>query len=238
MIDKLMLESGINELGLAISGAQIDMFDKFAQLLVETNENINLTSITDPVRILTEHFLDSITCLCVFTPPANKKILDVGTGAGFPGLPIAIMCPDLDCVLLDSTQKKLDFIDRVTKELGLENVTTCNMRAEDAGKNKNVRESFDIVYARAVSHMKVLSELCLPLVSPDGGIFIAQKSMEYDFELNVAKPLIGQLGGSLLKVETKQIPFTEISRALIVIEKIKKTPVGFPREYAKMKTKS
>ena len=236
MIDKSLLENGIAELGLAISGAQIDAFDKFAELLVETSKVINLTSILEPERIVTEHFLDSISCLSALTPPDNGMILDVGTGAGFPGLPIAIMCPDLECVLMDSTKKKLGFIDNICEELEISNVVTVYSRAEDAGNNKKYREAFDVVYGRAVSEMKVLSELCIPFVNING-FFIAQKSIDYEDELDKGRAIIGQLGGKISKIDIKDIPFTSIERALIVIEKIKKTPADFPRPYSKIKNK-
>jgi len=235
MIDKLMLEQGVNELNLAISGAQIDTFDSLAELLIECNESVNLTSILTPSRILTEHFLDSITCLTVIEPPGKGTILDIGTGAGFPGLPIAIMFPDLECILMDSTQKKLNFIDNVCEILNISNVTTLHARAEAAAHDKNLREKFDIVYARAVGEMKILSELCLPFVAIDGH-FIAQKSMDYEIELEKGKSMIGNLGGKVSRIYTKKIPFTEIKRTLIVMEKIKSTPKDFPRHYSKIKS--
>ncbi|MBO4548500.1 MAG: 16S rRNA (guanine(527)-N(7))-methyltransferase RsmG, partial [Abditibacteriota bacterium] len=201
--------------------------------LTAANRQFNLTAITDPDRIVTEHFLDSLTVLKAGSP-RGKNALDLGTGAGFPGLPVAICCPEARLTLMDATAKKLRYIDDTAAALGLGNVTTLCGRAEELGRQKEYRERFDIVYARAVANMTILCELALPFVRP-GGLFAAQKSADHKIELAGAREHISRLGGTVEAVPVFNIPMTNISRSLILIRKTGSTPGAYPRDYAGIK---
>ena len=227
------LQSGAYELGIILSEDQLRQFDKFAEMLVEANKRLNLTRITEPDEIVTSHFMDSLTTLSALDIAPNAKIIDVGTGAGFPGVPIKIVRPDVNITLMDSTQKKLDFVREAIEQLGLQDVEVLHARAEDVGHKIKFRERYDIAYARALSEMKVLAELCLPLVRV-GGHLVAQKSENVDEEIRDAKPIIGQLGGITEKIVRTKVPGTDIIRQLIVIVKAKPTPAQFPRHYSKI----
>ena len=231
MINTELLIKGAEELGLKMSERQTDSFVRLAEELIGANKKFNLTAITDEYRIVTEHFLDSLT---VLKAGCGKKILDVGTGGGFPGLPAAIMCPDTECVLMDSTAKKLKYIDETAELLGLKNVSTVTARAEEAAHRIDMREQFDIVYARAVSDMRILCELCLPFVKKNG-IFAAQKSAGSEKEIMLSAKKIALLGGRIKEIIAFNIPTTDIPRSLVIIEKTKPTPALYPREYNKIK---
>ncbi|MGI6295837.1 MAG: 16S rRNA (guanine(527)-N(7))-methyltransferase RsmG [Armatimonadota bacterium] len=233
-----LLRSGAAELGIQLDDLQIYQLDQFARLLVETNKTLNLTRITQPDQIVTGHYLDSLSCLTAVKIKKEATILDIGTGAGFPGVPIKIARPDLDVTLMDSSGKKLKFIDDAIAALGLSDIRTINARAENAGKDPAHREKYDIAIARALADMKALVELCLPLVKV-GGSLIAQKSEASDEEIDLARPLIGQLGGSIEKVSQVTIPKENITRRLVVVAKNRPTPPDFPRPYSKIiKSKS
>lgn len=227
------LRSGAHELGIELSDSQLRQFDEFAALLVEANKSINLTRITEPEEIITSHFLDSLTTLSALDIAPNANVIDVGTGAGFPGVPIKIVRPDISITLLDATQKKLDFIRDSVDQIGLQDIEVVHARAEDIGHNPKFRERYDVAYARALSEMKVLAELCLPLVRV-GGHLVAQKSENIDEEVKAAKPIVGQLGGILEKTVRTAIPGTDIVRQLIVIVKAKPTPTQYPRHYSRI----
>ncbi|MCE5197787.1 MAG: 16S rRNA (guanine(527)-N(7))-methyltransferase RsmG [Armatimonadota bacterium] len=227
------LHSGASELGIELSDNQLALMDEFAAFMVETNERLNLTRIINPSDIVTAHYLDSLTCLAALNVPQGAKVIDVGTGAGFPGIPIKIVRPDLHVTLLDATFKKIKFLSDAIQRLGLEGIEPVHARAEEIGREKAFREHYDIAYARALSETRVLAELCLPLVRI-GGYVIAQKSKEIDEELAEARAIIGQLGGRVEKTVRTHIPFTEITRQLVVIAKDKPTPQSFPRPYAKI----
>ncbi|MEN6356315.1 MAG: 16S rRNA (guanine(527)-N(7))-methyltransferase RsmG [Armatimonadota bacterium] len=232
------LHSGAYELGIELSDGQLDQFDRFAAFLVETNKQFNLTRITDPQEIVTSHFLDSLTCLAALKPKKNARVIDVGSGAGFPGIPIKTARPDLHVSLLDSTFKKVKFISQAVDLLEFSDVYPVHGRAEDICKDKDFREKFDIAYARALSELAILAELCLPLVKV-GGYVVAQKSEIIDEELNHARPIIGQLGGRVQRVEKIKIPQTQITRHLVIISKVRPTPESFPRSYSRIaKSKS
>ena len=242
------LREGAKELGIGLSDYQLQQLDFYAQLLVETNKTLNLTRITDPAEIVTQHYLDSLTCLAAYKVKPGARVIDIGTGAGFPGIPIEIARPDLDLTLLDSSAKKLKFIEGAAVEIlrsggspsppsrDLDRplqITTLHARAEEAGRDPLHRESYDVAFARALADMKVLAELALPLVKV-GGILIAQKSEGAEEEIDAARPLIGQLGGKIESIKRIPIPSTDITRLLVVISKVKPTPPQFPRPYAKM----
>ncbi|MCX6344310.1 MAG: 16S rRNA (guanine(527)-N(7))-methyltransferase RsmG [Armatimonadetes bacterium] len=228
-----LLRAGASEMGIELSESQLTQLDSYAAFLVETNKQFNLTRITDPEDIVTFHYLDSFTCLAALDISDRGNVIDVGAGPGFPGIPIKIARPDISIALLEATRKKTDFMTSVMQRLSLENAVALNARAEEIGREPEYREQYDIAYARALSDMKVLAELCLPLVRV-GGYVVAQKSQNIDEELVAAKAIIGQLGGKIENIRQIQIPGTEIIRQLVVIQKIKPTPPQYPRTYARI----
>ena len=237
-----LLRSGASELGIELTQTQLEQFESFAELLVETNREFNLTRITEPREIVTNHYLDSLTCLQAVEIERGSRLIDIGTGAGFPGIPIKIARPDLNLALLESSRKKAGFVSSAIAELGLEKVEVVCTRAEDAGRETGLREKYDVAVTRALSEMKVLAELCLPLVRV-GGCLVAQKSTDVSGlgcpettggELDEARAIIGQLGGSLEKVVGVTIPHTDVTRRLVVVRKVRPTPERFPRAYAKI----
>lgn len=236
-----LLRDGARELGVELGDAQIELLQQFASLLVETNKTLNLTRITDPTEIVTGHYLDSFTCLAAGKVKRNARVIDIGTGAGFPGVPIKIARPGLGMTLLDSSAKKLKFIENAIAAMNASaaagepplEVEFVHARAEEAGRDPAHREAYDVVLARALADMKVLAELCLPLVKV-GGTLIAQKSEGADDEIDSARALIGQLGGRVERIARIKIPYTEITRRLVVISKIKPTGPEFPRPFSKI----
>ncbi len=231
-----LLDSGASELGIELTQAQLELFDSYARMLVEANRKFNLTRITEPREIVTNHYLDSLTCLKAVEIERGSSVADVGTGAGFPGIPIKIARPDLALTLLESSRKKAGFVSSAVTELGLEDVEVVSKRAEDAGRDARFRERYDVAVARAVSEMKVLAELCLPLVRV-GGSMIAQKGPDVADELDAARALIGQLGGAVEKVAELTIPQTDVGRRVVVVRKARRTPEMFPRPWSRIGTK-
>lgn len=231
------LKTGFRALGLSEkSDASIPDLIRYAELLIEKNKVMNLTAITEPEEIAALHFLDSIALLNL-SDFSQKRVIDVGTGAGFPGLPLKILEPSMDLTLLDSQNKRIEFLREVCQELKMTTKITCvHGRAEDIAMNPEQRESFDIAISRAVAALPILAELCLPLVKP-GGKFLAMKSLDSDEELRASERAIGLLGGQLESLETYQVPGTAIRHRLIVIEKKQETPEKYPRAYAKIKRK-
>jgi 16S rRNA (guanine527-N7)-methyltransferase len=228
-----LLKSSASELGIKLQCHQLEQFDEFAYLLVQANRSLNLTRITEPDDIVTNHFLDSLLFLNAMDIHPKARVIDIGTGAGFPGIPMKIVRPDLNMTLMDATSKKIRFISSAIEQLSLENVHPIYGRAEELAREESHREQYDIACARALSEMKALVELCLPLVKI-GGHLIASKSVDIDEEIKEAKPIIGQLGGVVSKISDTHIPGTDIIRRIIVIAKQKPTPVQFPRPYAKI----
>ncbi len=221
---KLILES--KNLGIKVTAEQAAKFQKYMELLVEWNEKLNLTAITEPEEILEKHFLDSLTTLLACKPKDGSKVLDVGTGAGFPGVPIKIMRPDLQVTLLDGSNKRLNFLGELCSELGVE-CRRVHKRAEEAGVDKAMRENFDIVTARAVAQLRVLCEYCLPLVKMKG-YFIAMKGPGANEELFEARNALDMLGGDKVDIKQVQLPNAG-ERNLIVVRKLSFTPKGYPR---------
>ena len=215
-------------LGLNLPPAQVQKFDQLSKLLLDWNQRMNLTAIKDPAAIAIKHYLDSLTLVKVIPRFDSRRLIDVGTGAGFPGLALAIAFPSLHVAFLDSTSKKLRFIDRAGQALGLENIRTLHARAEDAGRHPDHRGAYDIVTARAVAKMPVLMEYMLPLAKP-GGQVIAMQGSRACAETNSAAKAISKLGGELLAIEEIKLPTLDHPRYLVVINKIKRTPRGYPR---------
>lgn len=217
--------------GFKLSSKQKEQFATYYNKLIEFNKKVNLTRITDKNEVYLKHFFDSITPLLEFSDlfKGEKSLCDVGAGAGFPSLPIKILCPDLSITIVDSLGKRLKFLDELVSDLSLDKVTLVHSRAEDAGQNKNLREKFDLVTGRAVARMSVLSEYCLPLAKVDGYL-VALKGPKAQDELADAKNAIEVLGGSVKEVKELTLPDTDDERTLIVVKKVKATPKKYPRQ--------
>lgn len=226
---EVLLRRGLSELGLPETAAA--PMARYAQLLLETNQVMNLTAITDPTDVAALHFLDS-AALLTLADFKNKSVADVGTGAGFPGLPLKIAEPSIDLTLLDAQGKRVRFLETVCAQLGLTGVACVHGRAEEFAADR--RESFDIVTSRAVAALPVLCELCLPLVKV-GGCFLAMKSVDSDAELDSAKHALELLGGQVESLRDYQIPGTNVYHRLVIIKKFRKTPEKYPRAFAKIK---
>ena len=236
MIDKAKLIETAAGFGVAVSAEQAEKLDRYAALLAQWNERMNLTAITDPAEMRVKHFADSLTLLTVL-PDGARTLVDVGTGAGFPGLVAAIMRPDMAVTLLDSLQKRLTFLEAVCTELGV-SATTAHLRAEDAGRDPAFREQFDVATARAVKRLPTLCEYALPLVKV-GGRLIALKGPEAGEELQAAENAVRLLGGAAGKTATLALtaPNGEtLTRALVQIDKIAPTPKAYPRPAAKIQS--
>lgn len=227
MIDLQLLADGARELGLELNAEQLDQFSRYADLLIEWNARFNLTSIVDPRDIVIKHFLDSLSVLKAI-PPKARRLIDVGAGAGLPGLPIKIARPDVTVVLLEATRKKCDFLAAAIKDLKVYNVFVVNARAEDAGRDPDHREDYDVAVARAVADLPVLAEYLLPLVKV-GGVAVAQKSKGVEDEIERADTAILLLGGLSAEVVPVRVPGLPDERNLIVIEKLAATPEDYPR---------
>jgi len=214
-------------LGVRFSVEQIEQFYKYMNLLIEWNEKMNLTAITEPKEIILKHFIDSLTILKYIDD--NSKLVDVGTGAGFPGVPLSIMNPTLKITLVDSLNKRLIFLQEVVKELNLKNIEIVHARAEEFGQNKNYREKFDIATSRAVANLATLSEYLVPLVKI-GGKIISMKASNAKEEINDAQKAIEVLGGKIEKIEEFDLPESDIGRTIIIIDKNRCTPAIYPRK--------
>lgn len=224
-----LLREGLLALGLPEDGVPALM--RYAELLVEKNKVMNLTAITEPSDIATLHFLDS-AALLTLADFRDKTVADVGTGAGFPGLPLRIVEPSIRLTLLDSLNKRIDFLGEVCTDLGLSDVACVHSRAEEFAAEH--RESFDIVTSRAVANLRMLCELCLPLVKV-GGHFLAMKSVDSDEELAQARGAIAALGAVAERQADYTIPGTDVRHRLIILKKVKKTEKKYPRTFAKIK---
>ena len=211
-----------------LSEKQIEKLDKYYELLIEKNKVMNLTAITDFDEVIVKHFADSLS-ICTVMPDDIHTICDLGTGAGFPGIPMAIAYPNIQFTLIDSLNKRIKFLQEVVDCIGLNNVTLVHSRAEEAGRNKIYREQFDLVVSRAVANIATLSEYCLPLVKI-GGYFISFKSGDINNEIELSGKAINKLGGKLEKPILFSLPDTDISRSFLIINKEKNTPKVYPRK--------
>ena len=219
---------------ILLSEEQLSQLERYHALLVEWNEKMNLTAITDDEGVAVKHFADSLTLFNYYDIPQNARVIDVGTGAGFPGLVLKIARPDIELTLLDSLQKRLTFLDVVLQELNL-GAKLIHSRAEEGGQNLNLRESYDLAVSRAVAQLNVLSEYCLPYVRLSGR-FIAFKGSA-EGELQSAKNAIGILGGKVKSVQNFDLPMNGGARTLIEIDKVRPTPDKYPRPNGKIKSK-
>ncbi len=224
-----ILKQGLALLGL--DTAAIPTLTEYARRLLEKNKVMNLTAITEPRDVATLHLLDS-ACLLTAADFRDKTVVDVGTGAGFPGMPMAILEPAARLTLLDSLGKRIDFLRETAEALDLENISCVHARAEEFAAER--REQYDYAVSRAVAALPILCELALPLVKP-GGAFLAMKSVESDAEIDGARSAIAQLGGKVEKVLDYTVPCTEVRHRVVVIRKAKPTPRQFPRAFARIK---
>jgi 16S rRNA (guanine527-N7)-methyltransferase len=224
-----ILKSGAKELGIYLDELQLDAFDTFTKLLLEWNARFNLTRITDPSEIAVKHFLDSLSLLKFVDVPVGSSVVDIGTGAGLPGVPLKIVRPDLDVTLLDSVRKKLTFVQALVSELKLSGVELVHGRAEDVGRAPAYREQFDFAVSRAVAKLNVLSELCIPFCRV-GGSFVAYKGADVEEEIAAAERAISLLGGRIGAVHEFTLPCSDAQRSLIVVEKVRRTPNKYPRK--------
>lgn len=224
-------EDGLKNIGIELSDLQKQQFIDYYELLVEKNKVMNLTAITDFKEVMQKHFIDSLSIIRVKNL-TNESIIDIGTGAGFPGIPIKIAFPETNIVLLDSLNKRVGFLNEVIETLNLKNIKAIHGRAEDFAHTKEYRESFDIGVSRAVAKLSVLAEYCLPYVKK-GGYFIPYKSGKISEEIQISQNALKILGSSLVKEEAFILPNSDIERSLLVIEKVKYTPRQYPRSAGK-----
>ncbi|WP_370296377.1 16S rRNA (guanine(527)-N(7))-methyltransferase RsmG [Rossellomorea marisflavi] len=222
-------QAGLEEKGISLSPEQLAQFEKYHELLVEWNEKMNLTAITDKEEVYLKHFYDSISAAFYVDFNSITSLCDVGAGAGFPSIPIKICFPHLHVSIVDSLNKRITFLNHLSDQLGLENTHFHHDRAETFGKNKEHRESYDMVTARAVARMSVLSELCLPLVKK-GGYFVAMKAASVNDEMDKAKKAITTLGGKTEQVDSFLLPEENSERTIVQIKKVKDTPNKYPRK--------
>jgi len=232
MIDRELLRSAAALQGISLTERQLEQFDVYAEMLVERNKSINLTAITAPEEIVYKHFADSLSLLSAHAPAEGASLIDVGSGAGFPGLPLAIARPDLRVLLLDSLQKRVNFLADVAAALGLDNLSAVHERAEIAAHQPGLRGQFDYTVARAVAPLPVLCELCLPFVR-EGGFFLPQKGGSTADELEKAAAAIETLGGQIAGTRPVALPMAG-QHTITIIKKIRQTPPEYPRKPAKI----
>ena len=214
---------------LVLSEQQYAQFARYYELLVSWNEKMNLTAITAPQEVAVKHMIDSLTAYRPELFPAGVRVIDVGTGAGFPGLPLKLFCPQMELVLMDSLQKRVTFLETVVQELGLTGVQCVHARAEEGARNKLYREQFDVAVSRAVARLPILCEYCLPFVKK-GGYFLALKGAQYATEATEAARAIKLLGGEAPALRQVQLPGLTDSRAIIEVHKTRPTPRTYPRK--------
>lgn len=228
MENNRILHEGARTMGIVLPAKKIKKMLEFMEMLKSYNQRMNLTAITDDLEIIVKHFLDSLTCIKTGVIKNNSKLIDVGTGAGFPGIPLKIYNESLKLVLVDASKKKIRFLEKVIENLGLKDVVALHERAENLGQNNDFREKFDAAFSRAVSSMSVVSEYCLPLLKKDG-YFICQKGKTLEEELNEGRKAIEVMGGKIDKIIDLRLPILGDKRKLVLIKKIKPTPQKYPR---------
>ena len=232
-----LFEEKLAHLDIVLDDTQKQQFYRFYEILVEWNSFMNLTGITEYEEVNEKHFVDSVSLVKAVDVLKVKKVIDVGTGAGFPGIPLKIAFPHLEIVLLDSLNKRVKFLNEVIEQLGLTGIRAIHGRAEDYAKQKEYREQFDLCVSRAVANLSTLSEYCLPYVNV-GGMFIPYKSGEIDAEVEASKKAIHVLGGKLSEVIKFQLPETDIGRSFVKIEKVQNTSKDISQEKPDYRQKS
>lgn len=219
----------LEELGIRLTDVQKEQFDRYYELLIEWNGVMNLTGITEYDEVNLKHFTDSLTIVRNVKMNNISTLIDVGTGAGFPGIPIKIAFPHIKVTLLDSLNKRIKFLNQIADELDLEDVITLHGRAEDYAKKEEYREKFDLCASRAVANLSTLSEYCLPFIKK-GGCFISYKSADSENEIQKSEKALTILGGKIKKIDKFMLPGSDMGRALVMIEKVKSTPWKYPRK--------
>ena len=229
--DLTKFKHGLEELNITLTDEQIEQFLQYYEMLVEKNKVMNLTGITEYEEVIQKHFLDSLSLIRVIPDIASQKltVIDLGTGAGFPGIPLKIAFPELEITLMDSLNKRSLFLQEVSTALDLKKVSAVHGRAEEMASNATHRQQYDLCVSRAVSNLAVLTEYCLPFVKK-GGLFVSYKSADSDAEIQEGKKAISILGGKLTSVDKFQLPDSDLRRALVCIKKVKDTPKKYPRK--------
>lgn len=229
--DLTKFKHGLEELNITLTDEQIEQFLQYYEMLVEKNKVMNLTGITEYEEVIQKHFLDSLSLIRVIPDIASQKltVIDLGTGAGFPGIPLKIAFPELEITLMDSLNKRILFLQEVIDALGLKKVSAVHGRAEEMASNATHRQQYDLCVSRAVSNLAVLTEYCLPFVKK-GGLFVSYKSADSDAEIQEGKKALSILGGKLTSVDKFQLPDSDLRRALVCIKKVKDTPKKYPRK--------
>lgn len=233
MISTASVEQALRENQIELSDRQIEQLTAYANEILEINKSVNLTAVRDEEEFISRNLIDSLL-LKPYLKNTGEKVLDLGTGGGFPGIPLAIACPDDHFTLVDATQKKVDAVEKAASKLGLTNVTFLCARAEEMGKKAEYRAQFDAVVTRAVASLRILTELSLPLLRLHGEL-IAMKSAKYQEEIDEADKTLQVLGGKITQVDQRNILHSEMLHVIIVVEKTKTTPEKYPRVYAKIK---
>ena len=229
--DLTKFKHGLEELNITLTDEQVEQFLQYYEMLVEKNKVMNLTGITEYEEVIQKHFLDSLSLIRVIPDIASQKltVIDLGTGAGFPAIPLKIAFPELEITLMDSLNKRILFLQEVIDALGLKKVSAVHGRAEEMASNATHRQQYDLCVSRAVSNLAVLTEYCLPFVKK-GGLFVSYKSADSDAEIQEGKKAISILGGKLTSVDKFQLPDSDLRRALVCIKKVKDTPKKYPRK--------
>ena len=227
-----LFSQGLEELGIDLSNDQIDQFVKFYEMLVEKNKVMNLTGITEFNEVIVKHFIDSLALVKVIDKDKlsdDISIIDIGTGAGFPGIPLKIAFPEIRITLLDSLNKRINFLKEVSEELGFENIEFIHGRSEDFGRNPQYREKFDICVSRAVANLATLSEFCVPFVKVEGS-FVSYKAGDCGEEISNSIKAVEKMGGKIINQLEYVVPTSDLNRVLLVIKKEKATPKLYPRK--------
>ena len=229
MHDYSKLISYLSQYGISLSDDQIKQLDTYYEMMIETNKTLNLTAITEFDEVIVKHYIDSVTVVRDIDMSGKKSVIDVGTGAGFPGMVLKIIFPELIITLFDSLQKRLNFLEEVISALGLNGISTYHGRAEEAGHISSMREQYDICVSRAVANLPVLCELCLPFVK-EGGIFVAYKSDKGSSEVEASGHALSVLNSSVVKEDEFTLPDSDMVRNLVIISKDGLCPKAYPRK--------
>lgn len=222
-------QHGLEELNISLNQDQLDQFIQYYELLIEWNKVMNLTGITEFHEVIQKHFLDSLALVKAYSDLNTQTLLDLGTGAGFPGIPLKIAFPQLKIVLMDSLNKRIRFLDTVIETLGLTDIQAVHGRAEEMARKKEYRQQFDLCVSRAVANLASLSEYCLPFVTLDG-MFISYKSGDVDEEIQASKKAVFLLGGKIESIQKFTLPDSDFGRSLVCIHKVNNTPKTYPRK--------